>query len=155
MLSATSPTQAAPVVYKNEDRSVRGLLLSLLEDVWCGSATGARSRNLPCVAHATLCALLRFRKEKDSKNLFAFICILASFMVAELVYGFQANSLGLLSDAFHVSFHCLALFTSLIAMILARKPASFAFSYGYDRCEVVAAFTAANCLIFVRGCLRL
>lgn len=76
--------------------------------------------------------------------------MLTAFLSVEMVYGFQSNSLGLLSDAFNGAFHALALLTSLAAMILARKPPSFEFSYGYDRCEVVAAFTAANCLIFVR-----
>jgi hypothetical protein len=47
-------------------------------------------------------------------------------------------------------FHCLAMLASLAAMLLARRPASFEFSYGYDRFEVLAAFAACTCLIFVR-----
>jgi hypothetical protein len=48
-------------------------------------------------------------------------------------------------------FHCLAMMASLAAMLLARRPASFEFSYGYDRFEVLAAFAACTSLIFVSG----
>lgn len=62
-----------------------------------------------------------FRREKDTKQLFGFICVLATFLSVEIVYGLESNSLGLLSDAFNIAFHCLALTTSLVAMVLARK----------------------------------
>ena len=47
-------------------------------------------------------------------------------------------------------FHCLAMMASLTAMLMARKPATFEYSYGFDRIEVLAAFAACTCLIFVR-----
>jgi hypothetical protein len=61
----------------------------------------------------------------------------------------RSRDTGLVSDAFHMGFHCLGLMASLAGMILSRKSPSFEYSYGYDRFEVLAAFAACTCLIFV------
>ena len=50
-------------------------------------------------------------------------------------------------------FNCVALSITLFAMVLARKGPTFAYTYGYDRHEVVAAFSNSMFLLFVRHCM--
>lgn len=91
----------------------------------------------------------RASEDSDARLVLAFISVSVVFLSGELVYGMSVNSLGLVSDAFHMVFHCLAMGTSLVAMLLARRSPTFEFSYGFDRHEVLAAFTNAMFLAFV------
>jgi cation diffusion facilitator family transporter len=56
---------------------------------------------------------------------------------------------GLIADAFHNAFHCVGLGVSLVGMLYAERPPTFAYSYGYDRHEVLAAFANALFLVFL------
>ena len=47
-------------------------------------------------------------------------------------------------------FNCVALSITLLAMVLSRKGPTFGYTYGYDRHEVVAAFSNSMFLLFVR-----
>lgn len=47
-----------------------------------------------------------------------------------------------------MAFHCMALATSLVGILYARKGRTFRFSYGYERYEVLATFSNALFLIF-------
>lgn len=58
---------------------------------------------------------------------------------------------GLINDGFHMMFNCIALSITLVAMVLARKGPTFGYTYGYDRHEVVAAFSNSMFLLFVRA----
>lgn len=49
----------------------------------------------------------------------------------EFVYGVWTNSLGLISDGFHMLFDCSALIMGLVASVMATKKPSRTFSYGY------------------------
>jgi cation diffusion facilitator family transporter len=74
------------------------------------------------------------------------------FALVQTLYGLKAGSLGLIADAIHMCFHCAALFVSLIGMLAASNRAahvSFAYTYGYDRHEVLASFSNGLFLIFV------
>lgn len=45
----------------------------------------------------------------DSRKIFYFLCVNLSFCGVEFLYGFWTNSLGLISDGFHMLFDCSAL----------------------------------------------
>ena len=51
-----------------------------------------------------------------------------AFAFAELVIGYLNNSLGLVADAGHMFFDCLALFAGVMASVVARWPSSNRFS---------------------------
>ena len=53
------------------------------------------------------------------------------FTGVELAYGVWTNSLGLISDGFHMLFDCSALVLGLVASLMSRWKASKVFSYGY------------------------
>ncbi|KAK6019783.1 cation diffusion facilitator family transporter [Ostertagia ostertagi] len=69
----------------------------------------------------------------DSRRIFWFLCVNLSFCGVEFLYGFWTNSLGLISDGFHMLFDCSALVMGLIAAVMSRWPATRHFSYGYGR----------------------
>ena len=69
--------------------------------------------------------------DKDSRNIFFFLCLNLSFTAVELLYGLWTNSLGLISDAFHMLFDCTALLVGLVCSVIARWPKNPRFSYGY------------------------
>ena len=70
--------------------------------------------------------------DRDTRNLFCFLIVNLSFAVVELVYGIWTNSLGLISDSFHMFFDCTALVTGLIASLITRNPANDKYTFGYD-----------------------
>ena len=49
----------------------------------------------------------------------------------ELFYGIWTNSLGLISDSFHMFFDCTALVMGLVASLIARKPPNDRYSFGF------------------------
>lgn len=59
------------------------------------------------------------------------------------------NSLGLISDAFHMFFDCTALLAGLAASVIMKWRANSRFSYGYVRAEVLAGFVNGLFLVFI------
>lgn len=86
--------------------------------------------------------------DKTSRNLFFFLCLNLSFAFVELSYGLWSNSLGLISDSFHMFFDCTALLAGLAASVISRWRSNDSFSYGYVRAEVLAGFVNGLFLIF-------
>nr|XP_018914557.1 PREDICTED: zinc transporter 7 [Bemisia tabaci] len=87
--------------------------------------------------------------DKNSRNLFLFFLLNISFAFVELLYGIWSNSLGLISDSFHMFFDCLGLILGLVASVIMKWRANEKFSYGYVRIEVLTGFTQSLFLIFI------
>lgn len=58
----------------------------------------------------------------------------------ELLYGMWTNSLGLISDGFHMLFDSTALLVGLYASLMSRWKPTRLFSYGYGRVEILSGF---------------
>ncbi|KAI9228997.1 MAG: CDF-like metal transporter [Piptocephalis tieghemiana] len=86
---------------------------------------------------------------KDSRNIFYFMCLNLSFMLVQVVYGYWTNSLGLITDAVHMFFDCLALALGLIAAVMAKWPPSSHFPLGYERVGPLAGFANAVSLVII------
>jgi cobalt-zinc-cadmium efflux system protein len=71
----------------------------------------------------------------------------ALFVVIELIAGLAANSLALIGDALHNFTDTLALLLALLAVRIARRPASPTKTYGYHRAGVLAAFINSGTLV--------
>ncbi len=69
------------------------------------------------------------------------VVLTAGFAVVELLTGFWSGSLALISDAGHMATDASALLIALFAQVLARRPATPRYSYGFGRIEALAAFT--------------
>ena len=67
------------------------------------------------------------------------LAIVLVIMVAEAAGGILSNSLALLSDAGHMLIDALALTLSLVAMAIAKRPATRTRTFGYHRIEILAA----------------
>jgi cobalt-zinc-cadmium efflux system protein len=62
------------------------------------------------------------------------------FMFAEVAGGVIAGSLALLADAGHMLTDCVSLGLAWLAFRIARRPADWKRTYGFDRFQVLAAF---------------
>jgi len=89
------------------------------------------------------------------------LAITIFFFGIELVGAFLTNSLALLTDAWHMLNHILALVFAFIAAWLAQRPITIKRTYGYYRTEILAAFLngillwAVAAYIFYQAVLRI
>lgn len=83
------------------------------------------------------------------KRLFLLISLNVAYSTAELAIGLFTGRVGLVSDAFHLTFGCGLLTFSMFAMAASRQKPDSAYTYGYKRLEVLSAFTNALFLLFM------
>jgi cobalt-zinc-cadmium efflux system protein len=81
--------------------------------------------------------------------LWTVLLLTGGFALVEVVAGFLAGSLALLSDAGHMVTDVAALGLALFANAIARRAPSQRASYGYGRAEVLAAFVNAIIMLAV------
>src|SRR5438270_1088027 len=86
---------------------------------------------------------------RERRALWLALWLTAGFAIVEIVGGWLAGSLALLSDAGHMVTDVAALAVALFAQHLARRPPSRKASYGYARAEVLAAFINALIMLAV------
>jgi len=87
--------------------------------------------------------------DSNSRNLAGFLVLNLSFAFVELFYGVWTNSLGLISDSFHMFFDCTGLLAGLVATVITKWRANDKYSYGYVRAEVLAGFINGLFLLFI------
>ncbi|XP_065912027.1 proton-coupled zinc antiporter SLC30A5-like [Dysidea avara] len=85
----------------------------------------------------------------DSRRIFYFLCLNLMFTFVELLYGAWTNSLGLISDGFHMLFDCTALLVGLHAAVMSKWPPTRIYSYGYGRAEILSGFINALFLVII------
>ncbi|XP_022971353.1 metal tolerance protein C2-like isoform X2 [Cucurbita maxima] len=83
------------------------------------------------------------------KRLFIMIFLNVLYSTAELAIGLLTGRIGLVSDAFHLTFGCGLLTFSLFSIAASRSKPDHVYTYGYKRLEVLAAFTNALFLLFL------
>jgi cobalt-zinc-cadmium efflux system protein len=81
------------------------------------------------------------------------IALNTAFVVAELVFGYAANSLALISDAVHNFSDVIALVLAWAAAWLARKRPTEKHTYGYRRASILAALANAGLLLIAVGAI--
>ena len=86
--------------------------------------------------------------DNEKRVLWAFV-LTAGFMGAEVAGGLISGSLALLADAAHMLTDAASLALAWIAFRIARRPADPRRSYGYDRGQVLAAFTNGAVLVAI------
>jgi cobalt-zinc-cadmium efflux system protein len=75
----------------------------------------------------------------DSRHIATALTLIAAFLLFEVIMAFAGHSLALLADAGHMLTDAGALGASLLAVRLARRPASGAWTFGFKRAEVLSA----------------
>jgi len=87
--------------------------------------------------------------DSGSRGLKIALIIVAIMMAVEIAGGILSHSLSLLGDAGHMLVDALALGLSLIALNLAKKPATATRTYGFHRSEILAALANGVTLVLV------
>ncbi|MFE0460009.1 cation diffusion facilitator family transporter [Kitasatospora sp. NPDC058965] len=77
--------------------------------------------------------------DADRRWLTSALALIVVFMAAEVVVGFAAHSLALISDAAHMLTDAASIVLALVAMRLAAKPARGGYTYGLKRAEILSA----------------
>ncbi|KAK4759613.1 hypothetical protein SAY87_022744 [Trapa incisa] len=83
------------------------------------------------------------------KRLLWLISLNVAYSTIELAVGLITGRVGLVSDAFHLTFGCGLLTFSLFSMVASQEKPSRFYTYGYKRLEVLSAFTNALFLLFM------
>jgi len=79
------------------------------------------------------------------------VALNTAFVIAELIFGYAANSLALISDAVHNFSDVIALLLAWGAVWLARKQPTEQHTYGYRRASILAALINAGLLLMAVG----
>jgi len=87
--------------------------------------------------------------DPNSRNLLGFLLLNLTFAFVELFYGVWTNSLGLISDSFHMFFDCTGLMAGLVATVITKWKSNDKYSYGYVRAETLAGFINGLFLLFI------
>jgi cobalt-zinc-cadmium efflux system protein len=87
----------------------------------------------------------------NRRRLLIALAITGLMTIVELVGGVLSNSLALLGDAGHMFTDTLAVGLSVVALTLARRPASQTRTYGFHRAEVLAALANGTILVLICG----
>jgi cobalt-zinc-cadmium efflux system protein len=75
----------------------------------------------------------------DRRYLSGALAVILLFMAAEIVVGFAAGSLALISDAAHMLTDAAAIALALVAIRLSARPPAGGFTYGLKRVEILSA----------------
>lgn len=142
IVSATFFILASSILASPSRRGQRGTLVGYSPEGtplynFMGDALQQTSQSLPRFIKDSLKQIL---EEYDSRQIFYFLCLNLAFTFVELFYGVWTNSLGLISDGFHMLFDCSALVLGLFAALMTRWKATRIFSYGYGRVEILSGF---------------
>ena len=85
-----------------------------------------------------------YKKQQDEaiKKL-TWVCVICTiFMIIEIIGGYLANSIAIMSDAAHLLSDLLGFVISIISIYISRKVAKNHMSYGYHRAEIIGALVS-------------
>ena len=93
--------------------------------------------------------------DADRRWLGVALGLILGFMAVEIVVGVIAGSLALLSDAAHMATDAGAIALALVAIRLAARPATGAFTFGLGRAEILSAQVNGAGLLVLAGVIGL
>ena len=79
------------------------------------------------------------------------LALIVAFMCVEIVVGLIANSLALISDAFHMLTDAMAIGLALVALRVAQRPAKGRYTFGFGRAEILSAQVNGASLLVLGG----
>ena len=85
-----------------------------------------------------------YKKQQDNAiRKLSWVCIICTiFMTIEIIGGYLANSIAIMSDAAHLLSDLLGFLISIISIYISRKVAKNNMSYGYHRAEIIGALVS-------------
>ncbi|NXJ87688.1 ZNT4 protein, partial [Corythaixoides concolor] len=124
-----TPVNGAPLGLPSDDESL------LDRDIALRSARPARPD--PCSSCSSRRERSKQRKVKKRLTLAALLYLL--FMTGELIGGYVANSLAIMTDALHMLTDLSGIILTLLALWLSAKSPTKRFTFGFHRLEVLSA----------------
>ncbi|EPY34803.1 solute carrier family 30 (zinc transporter), member 5 [Angomonas deanei] len=128
-----------------ETRTEIGILITMAVFVQF-SASVSTNRNAFRNVLETIGTLLRRRREK---KLFLFLLLTLAVMVLEFVYGISSNSLGLVSDSFHMLLDATSIVIGLCTAFASSWDPNKNHPFGFARYEVLSGFLNGVLLVFI------
>ncbi|MGK5630126.1 cation diffusion facilitator family transporter [Streptomyces sp. URMC 123] len=92
-------------------------------------------------------------QDADRRWLSIALGLIVAYMAVEVVIGFAAHSLALISDAAHMLSDAASIVLALVAMRLAARPARGGYTYGLKRAEILSAQANGLTLLLLSGWL--
>ncbi len=89
--------------------------------------------------------------EADRRWLSVALTLIVGFMIVEVTIGTLVHSLALLADAGHMLSDAAALALAIAASVLAQRPATTQWTFGFKRAEILSAAVNGVALVVVSG----
>ena len=94
-------------------------------------------------SHAEKNILLYKKQQDEAIRKLSWVCVICTiFMIIEVIGGYLANSIAIMSDAAHLLSDLLGFLISIISIFISRKVAKNDMSYGYHRAEIIGALVS-------------
>jgi cobalt-zinc-cadmium efflux system protein len=90
-------------------------------------------------------------RSADRRWLAVALSLIVAFMVSEVSVGFAVHSLALLADAGHMMTDAAALALAIAASVLAQRPPTTQWTFGFQRAEILSAAINGVALVIVSG----
>lgn len=139
-----------PILFRSTpawaDLTVAGLMTYGASRTRSTSLTEIKSQPTSRLLRSYLKTIL---ENPESRKIFYFLMLNMCYMLVQMLYGIWTNSLGLISDAIHMAFDCMAIGVGLFASVMATWPANERFTYGYGRIETLSGFANGVFLILI------
>ncbi|KAM4748377.1 putative proton-coupled zinc antiporter SLC30A4 isoform 2-T2 [Rhinophrynus dorsalis] len=142
------------VLVGDDPPAANGVLLSVSSDdesLLDRDSSQARAKSDPCEKCTKQRDRCKQRKVKKRLGLAAALYLL--FMVGELVGGYVANSLAIMTDALHMLTDLSSIILTLLALWLSAKSPNKRFTFGFHRLEVLSAVVSVLLVYVLTGFL--
>ncbi|XP_063041646.1 proton-coupled zinc antiporter SLC30A2-like [Engraulis encrasicolus] len=120
------------------------------------AADPRRSKNGP-LKHCHDNSSAREDREREKKvarkRLYIVSAICLVFMIGEILGGYFAGSLAVMTDAAHLLVDFMSFIISLVSLWLSSRPATYKLSYGWHRAEILGALLSVCTIWLVTGIL--
>ena len=94
-------------------------------------------------SHAEKNATIYKKQQDEAIRKLTWVCVICTiFMIIEIIGGYLANSIAIMSDAAHLLSDLLGFLISIISIYISRKIAKNDMSYGYHRAEIIGALVS-------------
>jgi cation diffusion facilitator family transporter len=94
-------------------------------------------------SHAEKNANIYKKQQDEAIRKLTWVCLICTiFMIIEIIGGYLANSIAIMSDAAHLLSDLLGFLISIISIYISRKIAKNDMSYGYHRAEIIGALVS-------------
>ncbi len=135
---------------KNKEALGNYITSSISDSVANDHKTGLAVKNQPDIENNTnqndspILAENTKHNEETLRKLWIVSAICLVFMVIEIIGGYLASSIAIMSDAAHLLSDFLGFMISIVSIYISRRKATDKMSFGYHRAEVIGALVSVN-----------